>query len=244
MGTRGLVGFIVNEKIKASYNHSSSYPEHLGKIVLEFIKEQGSFVGLRDKVEVLKLVTENKKPTKKDIEYYNEFLNLGVGDGKADSWYCLLRELQGGNLLKQVDSGKVKHIIDDSDYINDSLFCEYVYLINLDTFKLEYYIGFQHIPDFNSKLGSKSNEGYYPCRLVKEYDLNKINNRNVNKIIKEMETLSDKWYKANNYISEEKQKVYNITIEDFTKKYIEKYGSLDKMKLRRNKKNNKLTLLN
>lgn len=38
MGTRGIVGLIIDTQIKASYNHFDSYPSGLGLDVVKFVK--------------------------------------------------------------------------------------------------------------------------------------------------------------------------------------------------------------
>ena len=62
------------------------------------------------------------------------------------------------------------------DFIKDSLFCEYGYIINMDTKKLEMYEGFQKKPDKrkSNRYGTENERGYYPCRMVKAFPLDKI----------------------------------------------------------------------
>ena len=38
MGTSGAIGFVVDGKEFVAYNHFDSYPENLGKEVVEFIR--------------------------------------------------------------------------------------------------------------------------------------------------------------------------------------------------------------
>ena len=61
----------------------------------------------------------------------------------TDDWYCLLRHAQGD--LNVYKNG-LRYMIDNHDFIKDSLFCEYAYIINLDTKRLEFYVGFQKTP--------------------------------------------------------------------------------------------------
>ena len=39
MGTRGVIGFRIDDKDKVMYNHMDSYPEYLGVKILEDIDE-------------------------------------------------------------------------------------------------------------------------------------------------------------------------------------------------------------
>ena len=63
---------------------------------------------------------------------------------------------------------------DNSDFIKDSLFCEYAYIINLDTHDLEYWRGFQEEPDPFNRYGCDVRDNYYPCKLLLKIPLNKI----------------------------------------------------------------------
>ena len=67
-----------------------------------------------------------------------------------------------------------------NDFIKDSLFCEYGYIINLDDEVLELWVGWQDKPDETNRYGTKKYEGYssdyYPCKLVATYPLNEIYN--------------------------------------------------------------------
>lgn len=61
----------------------------------------------------------------------------------------------------------------NNDFIKDSLFCEYAYIINLDTKKLEYYKGYQDQPDKENRFGIEKQKDYdfYPCKKIKEFTL-------------------------------------------------------------------------
>lgn len=48
-----------------------------------------------------------------------------------------------------------------SDFMFDSLFCEYAYVVNLDTNKLEFYVGFNNNPNANGRYAKCNN----PCKL-------------------------------------------------------------------------------
>ena len=139
MSTRGLTGFRLNGTLKAMYNHSDSYPEHLGQQVVEFCRlVDWSNPIIKERVANVKLVQQDAKPSNKKVLKYAKYADLS-GDGALflGDWYSLLHGLQGVGILNQVIRGKVKHMTDDGDFLVDGVFCEWAYIINLDEETLE-----------------------------------------------------------------------------------------------------------
>jgi len=145
MGTRGLWGFHYKKKDKLTYNHFDSYPTGLGQTIKEFVSHH-SIKKLEKMALKIKLVNEQEMPTATQIRECSRFANLHVGHQKLSDWYCLLRETQGH---PNAYATKLCYMIDNKKFIQDSLFCEYAYIINLDTKQLEIYIGFQNEPQNN-----------------------------------------------------------------------------------------------
>jgi len=50
-------------------------------------------------------------------------------------------------------------------FIQDSLICEYAYVIDLDEKRLLFYVGFQKEPQAGNRYGTEQQNGYYPCAL-------------------------------------------------------------------------------
>lgn len=168
MGTRGLYGFRMNGVEKFTYNHYDSYPDCLGLEVAKFC-EITSVEEMKDIFSRIQMVKESGKPTPEQIEACAAFTNLGVSRGTTDDWYCLLRELQGElNKLKEIP-GTI-YMIDSHDFIKDSLFCEYAYIIDLDNEELEFWVGFQRKPWEENPYGTECEDGYYPCKLRMSFD--------------------------------------------------------------------------
>ncbi len=69
---------------------------------------------------------------------------------------CVGHQAQGN--LKAFNYG-VRHIIDSQDFIQDSLFCEWGYVINLDDRTVEVYTGFQKHPDKKSRYQIEKPDG-------------------------------------------------------------------------------------
>ena len=73
------------------------------------------------------------------------------------------------------DNGFKKTFMDDHGFMNDGLFCEYAYIINLDTRKLEFYVGGYKKPGRGRYAGKDTvYNGYYGVHLKKQIPLSKI----------------------------------------------------------------------
>ena len=197
MSTRGLYGIRKGEVDKCTYNHCDSYPDGLGRDILQFCATH-SEQQISDLYNLIELFNTNVPPTEeqKAMCKINGYVNLNVSSQFDSDWYCLLRELQGNidawdEALKQKSKLPME---DDCKFIKDSLFCEYAYIINLDTHVLEFWRGFQTKPNFNNRYGFNiSSQGvgytYYPCNLIWEIKLLDINLQNINTIVDEMEDM-------------------------------------------------------
>lgn len=182
MGTRGSVGVIYQEKEKLGYNHFDSYPDVLGADTLEFIakvnKEDG-WDKFKENVSKLKNIEEKVITDEKLMKKYEKYANLSVSEQKLSDPYCLFRKIQGVDWIGEVYSGDLEHYPLNNRFIKDSLFCEYAYIINLDTMKLEFYEGYQKTSQKGNRFGDVVyDDVYYPCRLVGLFNLLEINNNN------------------------------------------------------------------
>lgn len=179
MGTRSATIIIQDGKAKGYYNQYDGYPEGVGsEVIAELVKidkEKGWDV-FKQNCKKVKLVDENKKPSKAVIKKYvdNGFYNDKVNAQNSEDWYCLLRELQGANYIPNIMSGKVEHMLNGTNFVKSSLFCEYAYVIDLDKMVLEFYRGFQKKPQPGNRFGEKKDDGYYPCAKVGQISLNDI----------------------------------------------------------------------
>lgn len=180
MSTRGIFGVRVNGKDKLMYNHSDSYPSGLGIAMVEGTRNLLMKTGLEKTIEMataIRLVDEHTdKPTPEDIKRLGKFANTNVGEQTEDDWYCLLRHAQGD--IEAVLKAGV--MIDGNEFVRDSLFCEWGYILNLDEKVLEVYRGFQEAKHNKGryaktpKLVEKDRDGkdrvskYYSIALVKK----------------------------------------------------------------------------
>ena len=134
MGTRGLIGFRVNNVDKIAYVHSDSYPTWLGVQTLKFFRTADADQ-LAKVAKRLKPVHEDRKPTQKQYDTLAKHLE-GVDQLRANpegTWYDALRALQG----------KWKPLYDGLPFIlNSAAFiwsCEWAYIYDVETTTLEIY---------------------------------------------------------------------------------------------------------
>lgn len=174
MGTRGIMAVHVDGKTTGSYNHFDSYPSGLGKDIVSFLRtahiEQAA-----EMARMLIPVSEDAEPTQEQIDACVDrgLCDSSVGGGNGLEWYNLLRNQQG-DLGKTLESG---FILDGTSFANDSLFCEWGYVVDFDANTFEVYRGFQQAPHNEGKFArDEADRGYYPIRLVASFPLNAIPN--------------------------------------------------------------------
>lgn len=185
MGTRGCYGFRKNGIDKLAYNHFDSYPDYLGSEIVTFCKET-SIREMHDIFDRIVLVEELSKPTEKQIEECSFWYDGNVSNQTPEDWYCLLRNAQGD--LNAYKNG-LKYMIDNCYFIKDSLFCEYAYVINLDTNCLEFWVGFQKEPNEDNRYGTEKTDGYYPCKMIGEYTLKEMSTHHIQEYVNDMNKL-------------------------------------------------------
>lgn len=171
MSTRGAWGFRKDNIDKIAYNHCDSYPIGLGETIKQFICNH-SIEELEKIADRIILVDGKTIPTEEQINECKKFADLSVSNRTEKEWYCLLRNAQGNPEAYVKD---VRYMVDNSEFIKDSLFCEYAYIINLDTKKLEVYVGFQKHPQKNRYFKEPTKkDDYANCKLVKEVPLSEV----------------------------------------------------------------------
>lgn len=183
MGTRGAYGFRKGEQDKLTYNHFDSYPSGLGLTIMGFIRDNTdeNMEAIFDKIQ---LVNESDVPTPEQAKGCEEWTNQDALNDRGGDWYCVLRAAQGQP--EEFNKG-LKFMIDNHRFIQDSLFCEHAYIINLDTKMLEYYIGYQNKQNDNRYSCEASSSGSYACALVKSYEFEYIRNSEDGVIIGKIE---------------------------------------------------------
>lgn len=161
MGTRGAVGFRHKEKDHVTYNHFDSYPNGVGAQVLKQLsrfnlKNADELNLIRNKISEIKLINDEHLFDEKEQDIilleiealgfvHNDHDPEHFGNGKVDA-YFLLNPLQG-SIISYIDKNhSIPYMIESSDFLTDSLFCEWAYIINLDENVIEFYRGFNQDP--------------------------------------------------------------------------------------------------
>ena len=181
MGTKGIYGFRKNGVDKLTYNNMDSYPSALGEQIVNFCMET-SLEELNNIFDRIIMVDENNKPTQEEYKICTNHIKLPIYDPDT-LWRTTLRKVEG---YIYVYKNGLPYMLDHIRFINDSLFCEYGYIINLDDKVLEFWRGGQSKkPQEENRYGiEKNDDGYYPCKLVISFPLNNLSH-NIIEIMKE-----------------------------------------------------------
>lgn len=181
MGTRGFLGFVADGREIITYNHWDSYPSGLGENVLEWLRvnvSAGNMTEVKESARNIKIVTDETPITDEDVSRLAAWSDMTVG-GPSDSpmWYQLLRQTQGS----PVDILASGYVEDASEFPRDSLFCEWGYLVDLDTEMFEVYEGFQEASHTEGRFGQRGKieyehrtSDYYPVKLVASWPFNEL----------------------------------------------------------------------
>jgi len=171
MGTRGAIGFRIDGVDKLTYNHFDSYPQGLGVDILSQAQElyAAGPESLRAAARNIKMLNSDGV-TKEVVEATRAYHNMGVSEQSEEDLYCLFREAQG-DLPAYLNLG---YMPGNNNFILDSLFCEWAYILDLDDDMLEVYRGFQKVADPDNRYGQGEQSGYFPCKLILSFPLEDI----------------------------------------------------------------------
>jgi len=214
MGTRGLWGLRHKNKDYLTYNHFDSYPSWLGNVMLETIRKY-SDDEMKHVAEEIKLVDEHDKPCEEAVEQVkriimdeDEFNKIMESKGylkdmiddiieshgykpgeleKSNEYYELLHIAQGDPDC--YFSRGLRYMTDDSDFMFDSVFCEWAYIINLDVNALEVYKGFnKEFKNQREPYVWDKKDKYYACSPLVDIPFDRIreNNNTLPELIKEL----------------------------------------------------------
>lgn len=170
MGTRNLTIVVADKATRVcQYGQWDGYPEGAGCTVLEFLhKHATDLATFREKVlKIPALSDEELRAVDQDCERQKAELK---------TLYPHLTRDTGAGILEMIMEDKVPGLQLDLDFVNESLFCEWAYLIDLDTRVFEVYEGFQKAPHTQGRFASGPcvKPGYYPIALTASWPLDAL----------------------------------------------------------------------
>ena len=130
MGTSGTIVIKINGIYYNIYNHFDSYPDGLGKTLLEQLYMILSRIGIDGLIKLVNDVTwvsQAKPPTEEEKTKLAKYSDTTVEFGRLSSWYVLLRKNQG-KLLAILHCGYCEAVKSEKVCSRE----EYVYIIDLD----------------------------------------------------------------------------------------------------------------
>lgn len=159
MGTRHLIAVVHGGQYKiAQYGQWDGYPSGQGVKVLQFCRDvlPARIAEFKTRLDGLKALD--------DKEIKRRWM---------DPW---LSRDAGSKILHYVLDGAADGVRLSVEFAADSLFCEWAYVLDLDTEVLEVYTGFQkaaHSDGRFASLASKEGE-YFPVRLLRSLPMSAL----------------------------------------------------------------------
>jgi hypothetical protein len=144
MGTRGLTIVKSEGKIKvAQYGQWDHYPTGQGKTVARFIQNELDFKKFKKKVDALQEASEELvMHTWVDCGANpdSDTVSFDVSDYHAVIYPEFSRDT-GAEILGLIQDAHVTHVFNEYEFLKDTVFCEYAYLIDLDKKTVSVYAG-------------------------------------------------------------------------------------------------------
>ena len=202
MGTRHLIAVVHNKQIKvAQYGQWDGYLEGQGRVVVEFIQNDLDIEKFRKAVSECQFLSDKEIKetwTECGADPNSELVSMDIADKHTRKYAALSRDT-GAKVLSLIQDKGARALMNSIDFAADSLFCEYAYVLDLDTETLEIYRGFNkspvpagerfaevqpHVPE-HYKTAGKTYE-YYPVRLLTTMKFADATVRNLNKLIEKL----------------------------------------------------------
>lgn len=192
MGTRNLTVVYQGGRCRlAKYCQWDGYPESKGIGVLQFLRELVAEDGLAEFADKVAAVAEPTKDEVKEIygKYCdsNGFATFEQSRQLEDDYPELHRNTGGRAILEMIrrnDPGSIR-VENKLDFAADSLFCEWLWLVDLDSGTFEGYRGFNTeplqpddrfyaMPKVERSSTYLNGKTYYPVKMVASWPLSAL----------------------------------------------------------------------
>jgi hypothetical protein len=178
MGTRHLIAVQKNNEYKvAQYGQWDGYLSGQGESILKFFREN-DLETFRTKVDNCFFGTQEQIDEAYAPYSTDGWMTMDQSDAFSKSEFAYLSRNTGANILSIIlKSNEPLMLSDQIDFANDSLYCEYAYVIDLDKDILEVYQGFnkEPLPEGARFTGTKKDsEDYQAVKLVASFPLGSL----------------------------------------------------------------------
>lgn len=178
MGTRNLICVLKDNEFKvAKYCQWDGYPEGQGDAIREWLIDSYQPDDFAKGLENCYDITDDALhalwiEAGVDPDDKSGMVSMDISNKFNKEHPQLGRDMGAGVLdLIQHSTGPVA-LQNEIDFAQESLFCEWVYVLNLDTDELEVYTGFNKEPVTKGRFAGPVNaDGYAPVRLVATFDI-------------------------------------------------------------------------
>ena len=181
MGTRHLIAICIDGKYPiAQYGQWDGYPEGQGVKVLQSLKGK-SLAKLKAGASLAVAYTEdNLRQVYIDLGIDPDSQWITMEDShKVNKAHPQLDRSMGAKIIAFVRNQSQPYpVLNDLDFAQDSLFCEWAYVIDFDTNTFEVFKGFNHTPLTEGerfyKADKSASDEYHAVKLVATFDLLKL----------------------------------------------------------------------
>jgi hypothetical protein len=142
MGTRHLVCVVLDGEYKvAQYGQWDGYLTGQGQTIAEFICKKMVTREFRKQLKKIHFIKNEKEFYKKactelNINPDSGFITMTEAERFKEKYPYLDRDM-GADILLEIQEGRVPFVKNSLDFAQDSLFCEWVYILNMDKRVLE-----------------------------------------------------------------------------------------------------------
>ena len=179
MGTRNITIVQSGGEYKVGqYCQWDGYPSGQGITILTALRNI-DVTDFKRKVDSLKQLTEDEVQElwKKCGADGSGWVDMSVSDNFKKRYEQLHLDF-GGKIIEAVANGDVKEVSVDCDFVADSLFCKWAYVVDLDKNTFEVHQGFNKSPLADDErfksFEPKSRDGYYPVKLIASWPLDAL----------------------------------------------------------------------